>query len=173
MNTDYKVLFCDYMALVEKYNQLSSIYEETLATDYKLEVENNSLKQENINLHAEITALKLNKLNEFKIATPEHLYEIEHGVEDRKLLVKALEDRDITIDYLNKQIGSLEELLVEDEFKPRKDISAPVPINIYRSVEAEDNIDIIDTWSSMTIYDGSDYEEEENYWNSERVPDSP
>lgn len=164
MNTDYKVLYCDYMSLVEKYNQLSSIYEETLATDYKLEVENNSLKQENINLHAEITALKLNKLNEFNIATPEHLYEIEHGIADRALLIKALEDRDNAISYLNNQVSSLQDLLEDDEFKP--------PIVPKLSITTN----LLDNLSTSAIYEGSESEAEDSVdgWDiDDRYPDSP
>jgi hypothetical protein len=164
MKTDLQILYNDYMALVEKYNQLTKNYEEALETNFKLEQDLVAQKQENINMATEIVALKLNKLNEYGIATPEHLYEIEHGIADRALLIKALEDRDNAISYLNNQVSSLQDLLADDEFKP--------PIVPKLSITTN----LLDNLSTSAIYEGSESEAEDSVdgWDiDDRYPDSP
>jgi hypothetical protein len=178
----------NFFKLVDKltadYNRLVDEYHKSLEKQYNLESENIILKQENINLFAENKALKLGKLNEYTLAEPEHLYELECGIKERTMLKNILEEKEKTIDNLqallretNKSIEEYKYHLEfintinnDDEFKPPKDIYT-LTINTNFNENINEPMDCSnDSWSIETEYD-SEYSVDDYY--DDRYSDSP
>jgi hypothetical protein len=122
-----------------------NICNESIKKYHEIKRNNSELNQKNINLYADLIALKMTK---YDLTTPQQLDELENGYLERKKLVELIEKKDYEISELKEEIHNL-------QFKPELIVNSSNFINNIDN-NCNDTIYLNTQTDESHIYDNDD-----------------
>ncbi len=140
---------------IEKQNIINykNICNESIKKYHELKRNNTELNNKNINLYADLIALKMSK---YDLTTPQQLDELENGYSERKKLINLLDEKDNEILQLKQEIHNLQfkpELAINhSNFVSNAELDKTIYLeNDYNDVDNDDDIDDRDLLSLITV----------------------